>query len=182
MLNMLFYRRAVETRAPVRRIAARAAILLLLAGLAPTVQAQEITSGSIKVEPLTAAANTTRRISLHGVWPNGCPPASASVVSETQTAPRTLTLRLNEIFTLAACTQVLTPFNVELDYTPKSPGLLHINLVLASGRVAATGMLGVADASGASANLSGTWFDGPQVGSILMITHSVAQPAALIRS
>ena len=152
MFEMLFYARAAETRAPVRRIAVRAAILLLLTALAPTVQAQEVTAGSIDVEPLTAAANTTRRI-------------SASVVSETQTAPRTLTLRLNEISTLVACTQVLTPFHVELDYTPNSPGLLYINLVVASGRVAATGMLGVTDTSGASANLSGTWFDrrGPAV-------------------
>ena len=176
----------IRSFALARRAGALAAMvllwLLLLTGLAAPVQAQDVTSGSIDVMPLTAVANTTRRIGLQGVWPNGCPPNSATIVSETPTAPRTLTLRLNELMTLVACTQVLTPFKIELDYTPQSPGVLHINLLQASGRIAATGMLGVADASGVSANLSGTWFDAPSVGSILMITHSVAQPAALTGS
>jgi hypothetical protein len=168
-----------------RRAGTRVLTVLALAGLtgfASTVRAQEVTSGAIEVVPLTAAANTSRRITLYGVWPNGCPPVGAFIERETTTAPRTLTIRLNEVATLVACTQVLTPFRFDLDYTPKSPGVLHVSLLQASGRVAATGMLGVTDASGASANLSGTWFDAPLVGSILMITHSVAQPTALIGS
>ena len=183
MFHIWMQRRASQSITLARRAGALAALFLLsLTGVGAPVQAQDVTSGSIEVVPLTAAANTPRRISLYGVWPNGCPPTGATIVSETQTAPRTLTLRLNEIFTLVACTQALTPFRVELDYTPKSPGVLHINLLQASGRVAATGMLGVAEASGVGANLSGTWFDAPLVGSILMITHSVVQPAALIGS
>ena len=144
--------------------------------------AQEVTSSAVDVVPLTAAASTTRRISVSGVWPNGCPPVGAFIERETTTAPRTLVIRLNEILTLVACTQVLTPFRFELDYAPKMPGVLHINLLQASGRVTATGMLGVADASGVGANLSGTWFDTPAIGSILMMTHSVAQPTALVGS
>ena len=183
MFHISIHKHAEQSFALVRRTAALAAMLLLsLTGLATPVMAQDVTSGAIGVLPLTAAANTTRRITLFGVWPNGCPPNSATIVSETSTAPRTLTLRLNEQLTLVACTQVLTPFRIELDYTPNSPGVLHINLLQASGRVAATGMLGVLEASAVDANLSGTWFDAPVVGSILMITHSVAQPAALIGS
>ena len=111
--------------------------LLSLASFAAPAQAQDVTSGAIGVLPLTAAANTARRITLFGVWPNGCPPNSAIIVSETPTAPRTLTLRLNELMTLVACTQVLTPFRIELDYTPQTPGVLHINLLQASGRYTA---------------------------------------------
>ena len=166
----------------VDRICTLAALLLLLAGFSASARAQDVTSGAIGVLPLTAAANTARRITLFGVWPNGCPPNSATIVSETSTAPRTLTLRLNEILTLVACTQVLTPFRIELDYTPQTPGVLHINLLQASSRVAATGMLGVTDASAVDANLSGTWFDAPVVGSILMMTHGVVQPTALVGS
>lgn len=165
-----------------RRVGTLAVTMLALAGFASTVRAQEVTSGAIGVLPLTAAANTPRRITLFGVWPNACPPAGAFIERETTTTPRTLVLRLNEVLTLVACAQVLTPFRFELDYSPTFPGVLHINLLQASGRVAATGMLGVADASAASANLSGTWLDGPLVGSILMITQSVAQSAALVGS
>ncbi len=165
-----------------RSFRALAPLLLMLAVLGTSVQAQNVTSGSVEVVPLTAAANTARRISVYGVWPNGCPPVGATVASETTTAPRTLVIRLTEVFTLVACTQVLTPFRVELDYTPNTPGVLHINVLQASGRVAATGMLGVSDGSGANANLSGTWIDAPSVGSLLVITHSVAQPATLVGS
>jgi hypothetical protein len=183
MFNIWMQQRTGRSFVFIPRTFAFAAIALLsLTGLVAPLHAQDVTSGAIGVQPLTAAANTSRRISVYGVWPNGCPPASASIVSETQTAPRTLLIRLNEVATLVACTQVLTPFLFELDYTPNAPGVLHINLVQSSGRVAATGMLGVSDASGVSANLSGTWFDAPAVGSIMMITQSVVQPAALIGS
>lgn len=187
MFHIWIKQRVSQSFAVARRIGAftvtvTALALAGLTGLVPTVQAQEVTSGAIDVVPLTAPANTPRRISVYGVWPNGCPPVAAFIERETSATPRTLVIRLNEVFTLVACTQVLTPFRFELDYTPKSPGVLHINLLQASGRVAATGMLGVADDSGASANLAGTWFDAPLVGSILTITHSVAQPAALIGS
>ena len=158
------------------------ATLLFLASLSASVHAQNVTAGSVEAVPLVAAANTARRISVYGVWPNGCPPVSVTVASETTTAPRTLVIRLTEAFTLVACTQVLTPFRVELDYTPNSPGVLHINVLESSGRVASTGMLGVTDASGVSANLSATWLDAPSVGSLLVITHSVAQPATLVGS
>ena len=183
MFLISMQRRASRSFAFVRGASELAVTLLLTLGVfAMPIHAQDVTSGAIGVIPLTAAANTSRRISVYGVWPNGCPPASASILSETQTAPRTLLIRLNEVATLVACTQVLTPFLFELDYTPNSPGVLHINLVQSSGRVAATGVLGVSDASGVSANLSGTWFDAPAVGSIMMITQSVVQPAALIGS
>jgi hypothetical protein len=183
MFHILLQKHAEKSLAFVRQTGALAAILLLsLAGLATSAKAQDVASGAIGVLPLTAAANTARRITLFGVWHNGCPPNSATVVSETATAPRTLTLRLNELLTLVACIQVSTPFRIELDYTPNSPGVLHINLVQASGRVAATGILGVTEASAVDANLSGTWFDGPVVGSILMMTHSVIQPTALVGS
>ncbi len=158
------------------------ATLLFLASLGAPVHAQNVTSGSIEVVPLTAAANTARRISVYGVWSNGCPPVGATVASETTTVPRKLVIRLTEVFTFAACTQVLTPFRVELDYTPKTPGVLHVEVVQASGRIAATGMLGVTDGSAQSANLSGTWLDAPAVGSLLVITHSSLQPATLVGS
>ena len=103
------------------------ATLLFLAPLGASVHAQNVTSGSIEVVPLAAAANTARRINVYGVWPNGCPPVGATVVSETTTAPRTLVIRLTEVFTLVACTQVLTPFRVELDYTAQTPGVVHID-------------------------------------------------------
>ena len=68
----------IRSFALARRAGALAAMvllwLLLLTGLAAPVQAQDVTSGSIDVMPLTAVANTTRRIGLQGVWPNGCPP------------------------------------------------------------------------------------------------------------
>lgn len=183
MNQIWIQKRATQSFALARRSAALTAMLLLpFGGLIAPVQAQDVTSGAIDVAPVTAAANTTRRISLYGVWPNGCPPTGATVVSETQTAPRTLTLRLTEVATLVPCTQVLTSFLLAIDYTPKTPGVLHISLLQGSGRVAATGMLGVSDGSGVSANLSGTWFDAPVVGSILMITHSVTQPSALVGS
>ena len=158
------------------------ATLLFLAPLGASVHAQNVTSGAVDVVPLAAAANTVRRISVYGVWPNGCPPVGATIGSETTTAPRTLVIRLTEVLTLIACTQVLTPFRVELDYTPQTPGVVHINVVQASGRTAATGMLGVADSSGVDANLSGAWLDAPRVGSLLMITHSALQPATMVGS
>ena len=183
MFQLWTQRRASQSLAPARCAGLLAALLLLsLTGAGAPAQAQDVMSGSIDVVPLTAAANTPRRITLQGKWPNGCRPTRVTIVSESPTPPRTLTLRLNEILAPVACTQVLTPFRFELDYTPSSPGVLHINLLQASGRVAATGVLGVNDASGVSANLSGTWFDAPAVASILMITHSIVNPAALVGS
>ncbi len=154
----------------------------LLVGLSAPVCALNPTAAVVDVSPLAAPANTARRITVSGVWPNGCPPAGATVGSETTTEPRTLVIRLTEVLTLVPCTQVLTQFRVALDYTPNAPGLLHINLVQGDGSTAAMGVLGVTDGSAVSANLSGTWFDAPRVGSILMMTQSVAQPATLVGS
>jgi hypothetical protein len=157
-------------------------LTMLLVGLGASVQAQNLTASSIDATPLVAPTNTARRISVSGVWSNGCPPVGATVASETTTEPRTLLIRLTEVLPLVACTQVLTPFRVELDYTPSAQGLLYISLLRGDGNTAATGVLGVTDGSAASANLSGTWFDAPRVGSLLMMTHSVVQPATLVGS
>ncbi len=158
------------------------AALLLLSGLSTSAHAQKVTPGTVDVVPLVAAANTARRISIAGMWPNSCPPGGATVVSETTTSPRTLLIRLDEVLTLIACAQVLTPFSVGLDYTPTTPGVLHISVLQASGLMATSGMLGVTDGSSANANLSGTWFDAPSVGSLFMITHSVLQPDTMVGS
>lgn len=170
------------------RFATQAVRALALAGAAAlgvhaaNAHAQLAYDGYLTVAPNIAVVDTARRIAIRGNWPNACPPASAEIVADADPAPKRLTIRLNEVFTFAACAQVVTPFLYEVNYTPRLPGTLPVVAVTSSGPKVADGLLLTVSKENAAAavDLTGVWFDTPSAGSVLLIKHGQSIPDAAV--
>jgi len=144
--------------------------------------AQSSADGTVTVAPAIAVVDTVRHITISGNWHNACLPSTAEIVADPSPTPKQLTIRLNEIFTFAACAQVVTPFTYGVNYTPRVPGVLPIVVETTGGQKVAEGRLTTVrqDDAAATVNLTGAWFEAPVAKSLLMVSHSPTNPDALV--
>jgi len=170
---------AQSRRAAAAWVIASAALVAAYTGVAV---AQGSSNGSVTVTPAIAVVDTARRIVIRGNWANACPPSTAEIVADASPSPAQLTIRLNEIFTFAACAQVITPFTYEVNYTPRVPGVLPVVVVTTGGQKVAEGRMTTVsnDDALAAVNLTGAWFESPTAKSLLMVSHSQTNPDALV--
>ncbi|MEQ1596098.1 MAG: hypothetical protein ABL985_13485 [Casimicrobium sp.] len=170
---------AQSRRAAAAWVIASVALVAARTGVAV---AQGSSNGSVTVTPAIAVVDTARRIVIRGNWANACPPSTAEIVADTSPTPAQLTVRLNEIFTFAACAQVITPFTYEVNYTPRVPGVLPVVVVTSGGQKVAEGRMTTVskDDALAAVNLTGAWFESPTAKSLLMVSHSQTNPDALV--
>ena len=170
---------AQSRRAAAAWVIASAALVAAYTGVAV---AQGSSNGSVTVTPAIAVVDAARRIVIRGNWANACPPSTAEIVADASPSPAQLTIRLNEIFTFAACAQVITPFTYEVNYTPRVPGVLPVVVVTTGGQKVAEGRMTTVsnDDALAAVNLTGAWFESPTAKSLLMVSHSQTNPDALV--
>lgn len=166
--------------------AARALIALpclALLTLATAVHAGQPGSGAtLSVSPAIGVVGNERRIVISGEWSDACPPSTAAVSVDSETAPTALTVRLIEPATFAPCAQVITPYTVEAKYTPRLPGTLRVvatvrlDTTLADGRMVTVST----DNAGAAVDVSGLWLEAAPSSSVLIIRQSNSNPDALV--
>jgi hypothetical protein len=140
--------------------------------------------GKITITPDLAAAGVERTIKIDGVWSNDCPPTTATLSANPVDAPSAVLIQLNLVPTLLPCAQVLTPFSVEVKFTPPKPGVLPVIASVSDGRFVADARLAVTVPGDPSAliNVSGSWFELPNPASILVLDHSVRSNDAVVGS
>ncbi|TAG01776.1 MAG: hypothetical protein EAZ43_10715 [Betaproteobacteria bacterium] len=159
---------------PSKRVALTVVLLmslLLLAG--QSVFAQNPFDAKWTVTPQFAPPGVERTLRIDAMWPNGCAPNTASVLGFPRDNPTELNITINVIYTFAACTQAVTPFAVEVKFTPTKVGSMNVNVAMSDLRYVGDWPLvtSSADGVGMLSNLSGTWFERPNPGSIVTITH-----------
>jgi hypothetical protein len=145
--------------------------LMLLA--AQSAFAQNPFDAKWTVTPQFAPPGVERTLRVDAMWPNGCAPNTASVLGFPRDNPTELNITINVIYTIAACTQAVTPFAVEVKFTPTKVGSMNVNVAMSDLRYVGDWPLvtSSADGVGMLSNLSGTWFERPNPASILTITH-----------
>jgi hypothetical protein len=128
----------------------------------------------ISVTPAVATAGVERRITVSGIWPNGCIPQGVTPLSEATRFTRVLPLRLEIPLTLVACLAALTPYSYTISYTPQSVGD-HRLVVFGNDGVTSNEILmsiASADATRSLYNATGMWYDPVTSGSGLVFVHN----------
>ncbi len=129
-------------------------------------------SGSVRVTPMTAAANQPRNITFSGVGLNGCTPVAGPLRAEPAADPKVIRIELLYPPTLGPCTQALTPYELTFAFTPPRNGNLPI-LAYYQNQLVSVGSLIVGEAqSSGSLNLSGMWLDWTRPASMVHLSHS----------
>jgi hypothetical protein len=135
----------------------------------------------VHAEPRVAPPGTPRKIVVAGTWPNGCVP-TAAVLGPPQSQPKpTLGVLLIEPQTLVACTTALTPYRLEVDYTPQAAGQLEIHVMTNQAKALGRGTLVTGDAADPRAiyDVAGAFFDPQTSGSGVMIAHDYGRSDVL---
>ncbi len=135
----------------------------------------------LTASPQFARPGVERTLRIDGLWPNGCAPNTATVLASPTADPTMLNVIVNVIFTVAPCTQAVTPFAIEVKYTPAKVGKLAVNVATNDGRTIGNWSLvtSSADGVGLQSDLSGMWFEQPNAASIMALTHNLSSPDLL---
>jgi hypothetical protein len=157
-----------------------AIILLFLALVSGPAEALSLLPpvAAVAAEPAVAPPGTPRKIVVAGLWPNGCIPTHAQLgFPPSWAVSQGLGILLVEPLTFAACTQALTPYRFELDYTPTRAGQIEILVMTSQASPLATGTLVTGDAQSPRAlyDVTGAWYDPQSTGSGVQLTHAFGQ-------
>ena len=137
---------------------------------------------AVAAEPPVAAPGVARKLIVAGMWPNGCVPTHAELGFPPSSAVTPgIGIMLAVPQTFAPCTQALTAYRFELDYTPTAPGQVEILVMTNQGSPLATGTLVTGDAGAPKAryDVTGAWFDPESLGSGLQVVHDFGQSDAI---
>jgi hypothetical protein len=132
---------------------------------------------SVSAEPLLAAPGTPRKIVVSGMWPDACIPTHAQLGLAPSSATPRIGIVVAQPITFVACATVVTPYRLELDYTPAAAGQLEIMVVTSQASALAKGTLVTGDAQAPKAlyDATGAWYDPQTPGSGLQVVHDFGQ-------
>lgn len=160
-------------RPQVRRIVALFASLMLLT--AQSAMAQSIAEARLTVTPQYAPPGVERTLRVDAVKLSGCPTGAATIAAVPIDDPTQLNITIEDIDALVspACPGTMVPISVEIKYTPSKVGSMNVSVMLSDKRFVGQWPLvtSTPDSVGLLSNLSGTWFERPNPGSILSVTH-----------
>jgi hypothetical protein len=128
----------------------------------------------IVVTPVVAPVGAERRITVSGIWPNGCIPVGITPMREAASLTRALPIRLEISTTAIACTQATTPYSYTTTFTPTTSGDFRL-IVYGSDAVSNNEILMAVqstDTNRSLYNLTGMWFDLATSGSGIVFVHS----------
>lgn len=147
-----------------------AGIFALLAGNALGQQFSPV----VTVSPLTATTGVSRTITIGGLWPNACTPASATLLPAVADVGG-ISLRLNAGAATPGCEAAsATAYTLSVAVAPAVPGVHPVWVSLPTGAMIGQGTL-VTESPGqarSARDLSGAWSDPATNGSGLAISHS----------
>lgn len=115
----------------------------------------------VSVVPVIDAPNAPRKITVSGRWPNGCGPTGVSLDTGDTSQTGILVIRATFNPVGSICTQPAVDYKYEVDYTPKSDGVLRVVVTSAAGLLNGEGNV-VTSAGGkprSTVDISGVWFD-----------------------
>lgn len=150
----------------------------VIAYLAPQTSAAQISSlpsptvALVQVAPINAPPGVARTVTISGQWPDSCVPGIAFDISLVEQTRTLFASRVSLAIGGQVCAQVLTPYRLELPYTPTVTGVIR---VVVGGSASTRGegrIITTTDGAVRSAkDISGNWFDPDSNGSGLTFTH-----------
>lgn len=152
---------------------------LTLFGAAMTIQAAMATSvlvtPPLSVQPVIAAPNVARLITLRALWGQGCPFPTLSVDTTYVELASILIIRAQQVIPPLPirCTDILVPIQLEISYTPTAANVLKIVVESYFTVLRLEGNLITSDSSAVRSlrDVSGLWFDSAKSGSGLFLQH-----------
>lgn len=170
------------------RVIRRSALTLL--GAAMTIQAAMATSvlvtPPLSVQPVIAAPNVARLISLRALWGQGCPFPTLSVDTTYVELASILVIRAQPVIPPLPirCTDILVPIQLEISYTPTAANVLKIVVESHFTVLRLEGNLITSESSAARSlrDISGLWFDAAKSGSGLFLQHGFNRTDAVFGS
>ncbi len=151
---------------------------LALFGAVMTTQAAMATSvpvtPSLSVQPMIAAPNVARVITVRPLWPQGCPLPTLSLDTTYVEQANILVIRARApVFILPPLCDSLAPIQLEISYTPTTSGALRIVVQSDTPLLRQEGNLITSELSAPRSlrDISGLWFDPSKSGSGLFLQH-----------
>jgi hypothetical protein len=151
---------------------------LTLFGAAMTIQVATATSvpvtPSLSVQPIIAAPNVARVITVRPLWPQGCPLPTLSLDTTYVEQANILVIRARApVFILPPLCDSLAPIQLEISYTPTTSGALRIVVQSDTPLLRQEGNLITSELSAPRSlrDISGLWFDPSKSGSGLFLQH-----------
>jgi hypothetical protein len=151
---------------------------LTLFGAAMTIQVATAASvpvtPSLSVQPMIAAPNVARVITVRPLWPQGCPLPTLSLDTTYVEQANILVIRARApVFILPPLCDSLAPIQLEISYTPTTSGALRIVVQSDTPLLRQEGNLITSELSAPRSlrDISGLWFDPSKSGSGLFLQH-----------
>jgi hypothetical protein len=132
-----------------------------------------ISPPKVLVAPLIDLPNVPRKIVVSGTWPNGCGPVGVTLDSRDTSQTGILVIRARFDATGPICTQVVTSYRFEVDYTPAEAGVLRVVVTSDIGAINGEGNVITAQSgkTHSALDISGVWYDPATNGSGLTFQH-----------
>jgi hypothetical protein len=155
--------------------AATSATLLACLTFATPAAAQN-PSVTVGTGPVISTAGQPRTITVSGIWPNGCIPSAASVVSGFASTDREVVVTLTVPPPQSPCTLATAPFTVSTTFTPQATGVQTLSAISSNGQFVAKGELVTSSLTAQRAlfDVSGVWYNPAVPGWGFSLTHAHA--------
>jgi hypothetical protein len=147
--------------------------LVAVAQSGPTGPTPPPFSASVVASPGVATPGVSRRITISGLWPNGCYPRIVTQEAEfaAQTGVLVLVMDLPPQDTI--CTQATTSYSLTTEFTPNTVGSIRVFAVLRGGEQRGETTLYTESTSTIRSryDATGNWYDPNTSGSGLVVVH-----------
>jgi hypothetical protein len=136
---------------------------------------------AIIVSPFIADAGVARKLEVFGVWPDACPPISATLDTKFSEFTKTIVVQLLLPPTLVPCTQTPAEYRFELAYVPSMKGVTTVNAYTTNGSDAPDSLIfrtfnrvvvAPVDSVWSYGDIGGAWYDPATNGSGLTFVHN----------